>query len=176
MLRIVSAHPNAVSSERNRRGEFQFFLKGGSVMDILFWAISFVLFVIAEVATVQFVSIWFAAGAFVTLIFTFFFEDIDGLAQLGIFVLVSGLFLAVTFPWLKKYRKSGHVSTNAELDVGKSAEVIEEINQDKGTGRVTLNGVNWSAVPAEKGDKIPVGTIVTVLKVQGAKLIVEPKS
>lgn len=145
-------------------------------MDILFWAISFVLFVSAEVATVQFVSIWFALGSFVTMIFTFFFEDIDALAQLGIFVLVSGLSLALTFPWLKKYRKAGYVSTNAELDVGKSAKVIEEINRDKGTGRVTLNGVDWSAVPAEKDVIISVGTIVTVVKVQGAKLVVEPKS
>lgn len=151
-------------------------LKGGSTLDILFWAISFVLFVFAEVATVQFVSIWFALGSFVTMIFTFFFEDIDALAQLGIFVLVSGLSLALTFPWLKKYRKAGHVSTNAELDIGKSAEVIEEINRDKGTGRVTLNGVDWSAVPAEKDVIISVGTIVTVVKVQGAKLVVEPKS
>lgn len=151
-------------------------LKGGSTLDILFWAISFVLFVSAEVATVQFVSIWFALGSFVTMIFTFFFEDIDALAQLGIFVLVSGLSLALTFPWLKKYRKAGYVSTNAELDVGKSAKVIEEINRDKGTGRVTLNGVDWSAVPAEKDVIISVGTIVTVVKVQGAKLVVEPKS
>lgn len=141
----------------------------------MFWAVFFVLFVLSEVATVQFVSIWFALGAFVTLAVTFFFEDIGMLAQLGIFILVSAAFLAATFPWLSKYRKAGHASTNADMDVGKSAEVIEEIDQNKGTGRVTLSGVDWSAVPVNGNEKIPVGTIVEVVKVQGAKLVVEPK-
>ena len=144
-------------------------------MEIIFWAVFFVLFVLAEVATVQFVSIWFAVGALATLIVTIFAEDIGMLAQLGIFILVSGAFLAATFPWLRKIRVAGHTSTNADLDIGKTAEVIEEINTDKGTGRVTLSGVDWSAVPSDGKSVIPEGTIVKVVKVQGAKLIVEVK-
>ena len=68
------------------------------------------------------------------------------------------------------------VSTNAELDVGERAVVIEEINEDIGTGRVTLKGVDWSAIPASKGTVIPKDTIVTVEKVQGSKLIVAVKT
>lgn len=144
-------------------------------MDVLFWAVVFVLFVIAEVVTVQLVSIWFAVGALVTLLFTYFFE-MDLLAQLGIFIVASGVFLVITFPYLKKRRNVGHVATNAELDVGKTAKVIEEINVDKGTGRVTLNGVDWSAVPAQNNEVIPVGSIVAVVKVQGARLTVALKN
>ncbi len=149
-------------------------LKGGFTLDVLIWALVFVFFVIAEIATVQLISIWFAVGALVALIFTYFFE-MSLIAQLGIFILASGTFLAITFPYLKKRRSIGHIHTNSELDVGKTARVIEEIDADKNIGRVTLNGVDWSAVPAEREDIIPVGSIVTVVKVQGAKLIVSLK-
>lgn len=103
-------------------------------MEVFIWAAVFVLFVIAELSTVQLVSIWFAVGALVTLIFTCLFE-MSLLAQLCIFILASGIFLLITFPYLKKRRNKGHVSTNTGLYIGKTATVIEEIDQDKGTGR-----------------------------------------
>ena len=142
-------------------------------MSILVWAILVVAFVIIEIATVQLVSIWLAAGALVTMICCYFFHP-TVLGQLVIFLIISALFLAFTFPMLKKMRGKGHISTNAELDVGKSATVIEDIDQDAGTGRVTINGVDWSAVSAS-GEAIRKGSVVTVTRVQGAKLFVELK-
>ncbi len=143
-------------------------------MDVLFWALAVIAFVIAEVATVQLVSIWFAAGAMVTLLLSYFY-DLSALQQLGIFIIASAVFLLLSIPLLKKRRKQTAVATNAELDIGKHATVIEEINSDKGTGRVTLNGVNWSAVPEDENEIIPVGAIVIVRKVLGAKLSVIPE-
>lgn len=146
------------------------------MFEVLFWAIIFVFLVAAELATVQLVSIWFALGALVTLIFTVIFEDTTLLSQLGIFILVSGVFLIITFPWLKKRRDKGYISTNQELYIGMTATVIEEINRDKSTGRVTLSGVDWNAVPIENGRIIPVGSIVVIEKVLGTKLSVSIKS
>lgn len=143
-------------------------------MEVFIWAAVFVLFVIAELSTVQLVSIWFAVGALVTLIFTCLFE-MSLLAQLCIFILASGTFLLITFPYLKKRRNKGHVSTNTGLYIGKTATVIEEIDQDKGTGRVTLSGVDWSAAALSGDEIISVGSIVKVEKVQGTKLIVSLK-
>lgn len=145
-------------------------------MELFTWAVIFVLFVVAEVTTFQLVSIWFALGALVT-IFSSIMFDLSFIAQIAVFTISSGIFLALTFPFLSKWRKSRKtVSTNAELDVGERAVVIEEINEDIGTGRVTLKGVDWSAVPASKGTVIPKDTIVTVEKVKGAKLIVAVKT
>ncbi len=145
-------------------------------MELFTWAVVFVLFVIAEATTFQLVSIWFALGALVTILCGILF-DIGFIAQIAVFTLSSGLFLALTFPFLSKWRKSKKiVSTNAELDVGERAVVIEEINEDIGSGRVTLKGVDWSAIPASKGTVIPKDTIVTVEKVQGSKLIVAVKT
>lgn len=146
------------------------------MFEVLFWAAVFVMFVIAELATVQLISVWFALGALVTMIFTVIFEGTTLLSQLGVFILVSGVFLIITFPWLKKRRTKGHVSTNQELYVGMTATVIEEIDRDKGTGRVRLSGVDWNAVPHEDGQIIPENSIVIIEKVMGTRLSVSLKS
>lgn len=144
-------------------------------MDVTVWAILFAVFVVVELVTVQLVSIWFAFGSLVTLICTYFF-DIPVLGQLAVFIAVSAVSLIVTVPFLRKKLNSSKIATNSELDIGKSATVIEEINTDLGTGRVSLNGVNWGAVPADKATVIPKGSIVTVAEIDGAKLVVTPKS
>ena len=138
-------------------------------MNVFFWAIITVVFVIAEIATVQLVSIWFAAGAFVTMLCTYFM-DFGVIGQLGVFILSSAVFLLMTFPFIKKKRSVSHVGTNHELDVGKTALVIEDIHNETGTGRVRLNGVDWSAVSADGDAVIPKDTIVTIVRVDGAKL------
>ncbi len=144
-------------------------------MEVLIWAALVVLFVIAEVATVQLVSVWFAAGALVTMILVYFF-DIPILGQLGIFIASSCIFLAITMPFIIAHRKKkGYIPTNSELEIGRTANVIEEIDNDRGTGRVRLGGVDWSAV-AEDGSVIPKETVVIVTEVNGAKLTVKPKN
>ena len=144
-------------------------------MSVLFWACAVIAFVVAEIMTIQLVSIWFAAGSLVTLLFSYLYE-LTAIEQLGIFIISSSIFLLISLPLLRNRRnRKNAVATNAELDVGRHATVIEVINSDKGTGRVTLNGVNWSAVPENENDIIPEGTVVIVKKVMGARLIVAPE-
>lgn len=144
-------------------------------MDVIIWAILVIAFVIAEVATVQLVSVWFAAGALVTMILVFFF-DIPVIGQIGIFIGTSAIFLALTMPFIiRKRKKRGYIPTNSELEIGRTARVIEEINADIGKGRVRVEGVDWSAVSAD-GSVIPNDTVVTVTAVNGAKLTVKPKN
>lgn len=145
------------------------------MFEVLFWAAVFVAFVVAELATVQLISVWFALGALVTMLFTVIFEGTTLLSQLGVFIIVSGVFLFVTFPWLKKRSNKGHVSTNQELYVGMTATVIEEIDRDKGTGRVRLGDVDWNAVPHNEGQIIPVDSIVVIEKVTGTRMSVSLK-
>ncbi len=138
-------------------------------MNIILWAVAVVVFIVAEVMTVQLVSVWLAVGAFITMITTYF-TDLKFSGQLAVFIVSSAILLVVTFPIIKKFRKNkNYTPTNAELNTGKQAVVIEEINTRSGTGRVTLNGVDWKAVSDEV---IPVDSIVTVQSVDSAKLIV----
>lgn len=139
-------------------------------MSVIFWAILVIAFVILEIVTVQLVSIWLAAGSFVTMICTFLF-DLKPFGQMTVFILSSAALLLITFPLIRSRRKKAHIATNADLDIGKTAAVIEKIDPTGNTGRVTLNGVDWCAV-SENGETIPKDAIVTIVEISGAKLIV----
>lgn len=136
---------------------------------IVGWAIAFVFFLVCELATpTALVSIWLGFGALISMFFA-----IGGCpfwVQLIAFVVSSALLLVLTRPLVRKL-KYKPVKTNYELDVGKTAVVTEDIDNEFSVGRVKLNGVNWEA-RSEDGAKISAGTVVTVREVDGAKLIV----
>ena len=140
---------------------------------LLFWGVVFVVMLIAEIASMQLVSIWFAvgaAGAFVAAMMNLPFT-----AQLAIFVIASVLLLLVTRPLLAKLRVKQQPRTNADLNIGETAVVIEDIDPALGTGRARLGGVDWIAV-SESGSNIPAETVVMVTRVDGAKLVVRNAS
>lgn len=144
-------------------------------MNIILWAALVVIFIIVELSTLQLVSIWLAVSSLITLICTLIFDNLTLLGQTAIFVLTSVVLVTATLPLIKKRLNKKHIATNSELEIGKSATVIEEINPDTNLGRVTLNGVDWRAVSA-KGMIIPKNSIVTVTEIKGTKLIVETKN
>ncbi len=143
-------------------------------MSVIFWAILVIAFVILEIVTVQLVSIWLAAGAFITMLCTFFL-DLKPFGQMTVFILSSAVLLLITFPIIRSLRKKTHIATNSDMDIGKTATVIEEINSSGNAGRVTLNGVDWRAV-SENGEIISKGSIVTIVEISGTKLIVRRSS
>lgn len=136
---------------------------------MILWGIVFAVMVIAELATFQLVSIWFAAGAasaFIAAMYGF------GMGfQLFMFIVVSVLLLSVTRPILKKFTANNIQPTNTELDIGKTATVIEEINNVSCTGRARLNGVDWNAVSSDD-TVIKAGSVVKINDIKGTKLYV----
>ena len=131
-------------------------------MNPIVWAIVFVILVIAELATCQLVSIWFAIGALSAFAVSFF---LPVWAQIGVFIIVSVVTLLITKPLLQKMSVKSCVPTNFELNIGKTGIVTEEINAELHTGRVKLGDVYWQAV-SEDNEIIPVNTSVTVTKVE----------
>ncbi len=141
-------------------------------LSLLLWATVIVAAILIEAATFQFISIWFAAGGLIALI-----ADVAGASfslQFILFTVSTVIFLIIGFPLGKKLSDFKKTSTNFEMNVGKSATVIEEINPQNGTGRVRLNGVDWIAVSSD-GNIIPKDSVVIVSEVKGAKLIVSLK-
>ncbi len=136
---------------------------------VIIWIVVFVAALLTEAATFAMVSIWFAAGALGALIAAALGASL--MIQLVVFALLAGLLLAFTRPLLKKLFPHRFIPTNSELEVGKTAVVIEDIDNAEGKGRVKLGGVNWAAVSAEN-EKIPAGEVVTVTAVCSAKLAV----
>ncbi len=136
---------------------------------LIFWGVIFVAMLIAEIESMQFITIWFAAGAAGAFIAALMGASFA--LQMIIFVAVSLLLLLATRPLFAKMRVKQQPRTNADLNIGETAVVIEEINAALGTGRVRIAGVDWSAV-AETGEIISPETIVIVTNIDSAKLIV----
>lgn len=136
---------------------------------LFFWAFVFIALIVLELTTLQLISIWFSIGALAAFFSVFLSLNFTG--QLLVFTAISVLLLLITRPILKKASVRNPVKTNADADVGKTASVIEEVNNALGTGRATFGGVDWIAVSADQS-VIPKGSIVKIEQIQGAKLIV----
>jgi membrane protein implicated in regulation of membrane protease activity len=63
--------------------------------------------------------------------------------------------------------------TNADMMIGKEALVTEDIDNVEATGAVSVGGKVWTARSAD-GGRIKSGAVVSVLRIEGVKLIVEP--
>ncbi|MDL2219708.1 NfeD family protein, partial [Ruminococcaceae bacterium OttesenSCG-928-O06] len=145
--------------------------KGDHPMQLvqIVWLVLLLLFVILEAATSAIVSIWFCAGAIAALLVSLFFPTAI-LAQVLVFVVVSGVALLAFRPLVRKITGNRRVPTNADANIGKLAQVVTEI-QPARFGRVKLEGLEWTA----KSDVVlPVGAWCRVDAIEGAKLVVSP--
>lgn len=139
-----------------------------NIMAII-WLALMIGFAVLEAATVQLICIWFAAGSLAAMAVSLLGGALW--LQVLVFFTVSIVLFAMLWPLARKHFKPKLVATNTDALVGRICKVTEEIDPVEG-GRVKLNDVTWSA-RSEDGEPIPAGTKVKILKIQGAKLIVE---
>ncbi len=137
------------------------------------WVVLLAAFIIIEAATAQLVTVWFAVGSFAALITSFFTENI--IIQVIVFVIVSAITLAITRPLVKKVTKTKKQATNADMYINQEGVVTEEINNLEAKGLVKVKGTVWTARTETDEFIVPVGTHVTVIKIEGVKLIVKNK-
>ena len=116
------------------------------------------------------VSIWFVCGAVAALLAAFLGAALW--LQIALFLVVSAVTLAATRPLVKKM-KTEAVPTNLDRAIGSAARVTEDIDNDAGTGAVYVDGKTWTA-RSSNGSVIPIGTRVTVERMEGVKLYVQP--
>ena len=133
------------------------------------WGSLFVLTVIAEIASQQLISIWFAAGSLVALLAALCGAPIW--LQALLFVAASALLLILTRPLVRKFTNFASRDTNLRLDLGKFGTVVQTIDAEKGTGRVRVDDIDWIAV-SQPDLMIPKGA--TVQAIDGTKLFVTP--
>ncbi len=141
-------------------------------MEGLFWLVIVVVMAIIEIITLGLTTIWFAGGALVA-----FFASLFGAGlpvQIVLFFVVSFLLLAFTRPFAVKFVNKDRIRTNAESLIGKSAIVLEDINNLKAEGMASVNGQEWTARSADD-TVIAKGTVVEIVDIKGVKLIVKAK-
>lgn len=137
---------------------------------VIFWIVVFVAALIVEAASFALVSIWFAAGALGALLAAALGANL--IVQLIVFAALAGILLFFTRPLLKKLFPAKFIPTNSELDIGKTAVVIEAIDGSSGKGRVRLAGVDWAAVSAD-GNVISEGESVVIREIRSSRVVVE---
>ena len=147
-----------------------------AIMDVnmtVVWRILLVILVVVELITMGLTTIWFAGGALAAALISI--PGTPLALQILVFLVVSVLLLYFTRPVAVKYFNRDRIRTNVESMVGRQAIVISEINNLEGIGQVNTGGMEWSARSSYHNVVLPVGTVVTVLGVDGVKLIVEER-
>lgn len=137
------------------------------------WLALLIALAATEAATMGLTTIWFAGGSLVA-----FIASVLGAPlwlQGTLFLSTSVLLLIFTRPIAVRYVNSRTIKTNIDALTGKTAKVIETIDNINGTGHVFIKGLEWTARTETEGVVIEAGELVTVLRIEGVKLIVKKK-
>ncbi len=141
---------------------------------MIIWLVVLVLSIGIEAATLGLASIWFAGGAFVSLIASALGAPLA--VQVILFFVVSLLLLFFTRPIAVKYFNKDRIKTNVESLVGKQAIVTAKIDNLQGNGQVVVNGQEWTARSIDEGVEIPEGAVVKIMAISGVKLMVKQEA
>lgn len=142
-------------------------------MEPIIWLGILAVLLVIEGLTTVLTTIWFAGGALAAAIAAGVGMGI--VPQLLLFFCVSLVLLIFTRPAAMKLMNKNTEKTNVDSLLGKTAVVIQEINDLAQTGQVRINDIEWMARTSDDSARIPVGTVVVIRAVRGVKLIVEPK-
>ena len=136
------------------------------------WVAVIVFAVVMELSSpIQLVSIWAALGGIAALGLELF--GVDLWIQIVVFFVITFLLVLLTRPLAKKMTNFKKEATNADMNIGKSGKVTKIVDESMGVFRVRVENDDWSAATEDK-TVLPVGTSVSVKRIEGVKLIVEP--
>lgn len=135
------------------------------------WIIVALLLFAAEIFTTGFALLCLAVGAAASGLTACYTDDLK--IQILVFAVVSICALVTVRPLLLRYffRKDRGAATNAGAMIGRTAMVVETIDAARESGRVRLDGVEWTAV-TDDGSVIEAGARVTIVKMESIVLTV----
>ncbi len=134
------------------------------------WLIVAIGFAIAELMTTSLTLIWFSIGALILMVMSMFIENI--IVQILLFAVISITLLVIFTKYFVDKDKTFKYNTNLQGIKQKTGIVKQEIQPHK-TGIVNLSGEDWTAI-SENNERIEVGVIVKVDRIEGVKLVVKP--
>ena len=139
----------------------------------IYWVVSGVMLMIAEIFTPGFVLALFGVAAVVAGIVAKFMPEAIT-TQVGAFAATTFVLFVFARKLLYGYfeKDAPQILTNADALIGKQGKVTSKVSVDT-HGQVKVGGESWYAVPDMDEAIIEVGEKVTVLKVEGSKLIVK---
>ncbi|MCK4312472.1 MAG: NfeD family protein [Candidatus Cloacimonetes bacterium] len=137
----------------------------------LIWVAIGIICIIIEIFTPGFLFMSFGIGAIITGLVSIVLKSVP--LQILVFAVITFLVFISSRKLSKKLISKSSEETNIYALKGKKGIVVKEIPED-GRGYVKVGGEEWSAV-SEDGKKIEKDEKVTIIKVEGNKLIVSIK-
>jgi len=134
------------------------------------WLILCGLCFVGEIFTVSFLLFVPGIAAFVAFILALF--NLSMTVQIIVFVILTVLMLIFVRPLISKLIKTKDFATNSNALIGKTGNVLKEINKDIDAGQVKISGEVWSAITQENYI-IPKDTLVKIEGINGVKLLVK---
>lgn len=136
------------------------------------WLILSGVCLILEIITIGFLIFWFAIGALLAMVTSFFTENL--LIQTSVFVISSTILIFATKPFVQKFvNKKENIKTNVYSTIGKIGIVTQDIDSIQSLGQIKVEGEVWSAIGINDMN-IPQGTEVEIKEIKGVKAIVSP--
>lgn len=139
-------------------------------MEGIFWLAVILIMSVIEIITLGLTTIWFAGGALAA--FLAYLLGAGVAVQAVLFAAVSVALLVVTRPLAVRFFNKDREKTNAESLIGKTAVVLERIDNLMGEGKVCVEGQEWTA-RAVDGIAIPQDARVEIMDISGVKLLVK---
>ncbi|MCR5231833.1 MAG: NfeD family protein [Acholeplasmatales bacterium] len=133
------------------------------------WLAVFVIAIVVEALTEELVSIWFGAGALITIPISY---AAPFWVEIVVFAVISVAALIFTRPLIKKLMDRTERKTNVDEFVGKRVKVIKDVDKFDG-GEIKLNGIVYTAILCEEDDvTIKKDTIVEIVALKGNRVVV----
>ena len=134
---------------------------------LLFWLAISIVAILIDIFTSAFLFVWFAIGGFAAIA-----SGLAGLefpAQLGIFIVVSLVSMAIGYPVVKKnFKNTTNTPLMEETYIGKVFLAEEDIDK---TLRFKVGGIYWTG--KNEGPIINKGESYKITGIEGNKLLIK---
>lgn len=140
----------------------------GSGVMVIVWLTAALAAGIIEACTTALVSVWIVIGAVCAAAAAAL--GASALAQLLIFLTVSAVLLILTLPICRKFRSSKKTATNADMLIGRTGIVTEDVDPLLGKGEAKVGGKLWS-VQIRGDGKAKTGDIIRVEDIVGVHIV-----
>jgi len=137
------------------------------------WAVAAVVLFVGEIFTAGFFLLPFGVGATVAAVIAFL--DFSTGVQWAAFILVSTVAFISLRRLADRLTHEPPEKTGSDRLIGKVGSVIEDLTPHSPAGQVRIDREEWRAEVPGSEEIIPVGTRVTVERVEGTHLVVRPE-
>ena len=135
-----------------------------------FWLGVIVVSLIVEALTAGLVSIWLVPGALASMVLALF--KLPLFVQIPVFLVLSVACIVLGKTLFRRYfEPKSKTKTNVDALVGARAVVTERVDNLSGCGQVRVDSQIWSARSIDPDIIFEVGEVVSIMAIEGVKLI-----